>query len=82
MKDLLSLPDVKVNNGKKSAFLNSGVLAPVCQGRPPEKLAPPQLLTHKVLSNQFSHIICRGYGGILPRKILKFRTSETAFPAI
>ncbi len=31
MKDLLSLPDVKVNNGKKSAFLNSGVLAPVCQ---------------------------------------------------
>ena len=41
---------------------DSGVLAPVCQGRPPEKLAPPQLLTHKILSNQCSHIICRGTG--------------------
>ena len=31
----------------KSYLLCSGVLAPVCPGRPPEKLAPPQLLTHK-----------------------------------
>ena len=36
-------------------YLINGVLAPVYEGRPPEKLVPPHLLTHKVLSNQFSH---------------------------